>query len=166
VSSPAAAQQSLDGWTVRVSDARRRAGSTVGELGATEPLRALPALAFPTEIVIERTASRSALVAFEANHYSVAPAHAGRRVVVRARVGEPRLRIFTVAGALIATHRRTPRERARRSAPASTPSCSSERCSTRSPPSRPAGASETGRRASGHWPSWPHGTATRRPPRR
>jgi transposase len=84
VSSPAAAQQSLDAWSVRVSDARRRGDSTVGELGAAEPLRALPALAFPAEIVVERTASRSALVAFEANHYSVAPAHAGRRVLVRA----------------------------------------------------------------------------------
>jgi transposase len=104
--SPAAAQASLDAWTARVSDGRRRGSSTVGALGAAEPLRPLPALAFPAEIVVERQASRSALVAFEANRYSVPPAHAARRLAVRARVGEPNLRIFTSAGALIATHRR------------------------------------------------------------
>lgn len=82
-------------------------GSTVGELGAAEPLRRLPALAFPAEIIVERTASRSALVAFEANRYSVPPAHAGRRVVLRARVGEPHLRLFSPAGSLLATHRHT-----------------------------------------------------------
>ena len=38
----------------------------------------LPALRFPAEIVVERQASRSALVAFEGNRYSVPPAHAGR----------------------------------------------------------------------------------------
>lgn len=102
------AQQALDAWTVRVSDTRRRRGSTVGELGAAEPLRALPTLAFPAEIVVERVASRSALVAFEANRYSVPPEHAGRRVVVRARVGDPQLSVFSPAGTLIATHRRAP----------------------------------------------------------
>jgi transposase len=106
--SMAEAQQHLDAWLVRVSDARRRQGSTVGALGAAEPLRSLPALAFPAEIIVERIASRSALVAFEANRYSVPPAFAGKRLVVRARVGEPHLRIFTAAGALVATHRRAP----------------------------------------------------------
>jgi transposase len=108
IGSMAAAQQHLDRWQVRVSDARRRRGSTVGALGASEPLRALPALAFPAEIVVERVASRSALVAFEANRYSVGPVFAGKRLTVRARVGEPHLRIFTAAGALVATHRRAP----------------------------------------------------------
>jgi transposase len=106
--SMAAAQRHLDAWTVRVSDARRRRGSTVGALGAAEPLRALPPLAFPAEVIVDRVASRSALVAFEANRYSVGPAHAGRRLIVRARVGEPHLRLFTPAGALVATHRRAP----------------------------------------------------------
>ncbi len=105
VTSMGSAQQHLDAWSVRVSDARLRRGSTVGELGAAEPLRALPALAYPAEIRVERRVSRSALVAFDANRYSVPPAHAGRRVEVRARVGEPHLRIFTAAGALVATHR-------------------------------------------------------------
>jgi transposase len=100
------AQASLQTFCVEVSDRRRRQDSTVGELGAAEPLRALPSVAFPAEIVVERVASRSALVAFEGNRYSVAPGHAGRRVIVRATVGEPHLRVFSPAGALIATHRR------------------------------------------------------------
>jgi transposase len=102
------AQTMLDAFCIGISDARRRRGSTVGELGATEPLRSLPPLAFPAEIVVERQASRSALVAFEGNRYSVGPEHAGRRLVVRARVGEPQLSVFSPAGVLVATHRRAP----------------------------------------------------------
>ncbi len=104
VSSRAQAQQHLDAWTVRVSDAARGA-STVGVLGASEPLRPLPLLAYPAEIRAGRVVSRSALVAFDGNRYSLPPAHAGRRVEVRARVGEPHLRIFSAAGALVASHR-------------------------------------------------------------
>ena len=37
---PGEAQQNLEAWTVRVSDARRRGDLTVGELGAAEPLGA------------------------------------------------------------------------------------------------------------------------------
>lgn len=102
------AQQSLDTFTLAVSDQRSRRGSTVGELGSSEPLRALPVLAFPAEIVVERVATRSALVAFEANHYSVPPGYAGQRLAVRARVGEPHLRIVTAQGIKVATHRRAP----------------------------------------------------------
>jgi transposase len=102
------AQQSLDTFSARVSDARGRRGSTVGELGATEPLRALPALAFPAEIMVERVASRSALVSFETNKYSVPPGYAGQPLTVRARVGEPHLRIQTTTGIKVATHRRAP----------------------------------------------------------
>lgn len=104
--SMAQAQQSLEAWTIRVSDARARGASTVGALGAAEPLRALPALAFPAQIIVQRVCSRSALIAFDGNHYSVAPAHAGQRLEVRARVGEPLLQIFTTAGTQTATHRR------------------------------------------------------------
>ena len=100
------AQRSLDTFAATTSDGRRRQGSTVGELGAAEPLRALPALGFPAEIIVQRTVSRSALVAFEGNRYSVPPAHADRCVEVRARVGEPHLRIFTTTATLVATHRR------------------------------------------------------------
>ena len=100
------AQRSLDAFAAGPSDARRRRGSTVGQLGAAEPLRALPALAFAAQITVQRICSRSALVAFEGNRYSVPPGHAGRRVVVCARVGEPHLRVLTTTGSLIATHRR------------------------------------------------------------
>jgi hypothetical protein len=57
-------------------------------------------------IAVERKASRSALVAFEANRYSVPPAHAGRTVTVHARVGEPVLRLVSAAGEIVAIHRR------------------------------------------------------------
>jgi hypothetical protein len=102
----AEAQGSFDRWCVEVADQRRRPGGTVGAIGAAEPLRALPAVAYPAVIRVERKASRSALVAFEANHYSVPPAHAGRTVTVVARVGEPVLRIVSGAGEIVATHRR------------------------------------------------------------
>ena len=102
------AQQSLDTFTLEVSDRRERRSSTVGELGAAEPLRGLPALAFPAEIVVERVCSRSALVLFETNKYSVPPGYAGQPLVLRARVGEPHLRIVTATGTRVATHRRAP----------------------------------------------------------
>ncbi len=102
------AQQSLDVFTVGVSDRRGRRGSTVGELGSAEPLRPLPALAFPAEIVVERIASRSALVLFETNKYSVPAGYASQTLTVRARVGEPHLRIVTATGIKVATHRRAP----------------------------------------------------------
>jgi hypothetical protein len=102
------ARQSLDAFTVKVSDRRGRRGSTVGELGAAEPLRPLPALAFPAEIIVDRVASRSALILFETNHYSVPPGYASQPLTVRARVGEPHLRIVTAQGIKVATHRRAP----------------------------------------------------------
>ena len=100
------AQQSLDAFATGVSDRRRRGQSTVGELGQAEPLRPSPALAFPAEITCERVASRSALVAFEANLYSVPPGYAGQQLQVRARVGEPHLQVLTLTGLKVATHRR------------------------------------------------------------
>jgi hypothetical protein len=103
------AQSSVDAWSVRVADARQRPGGTVGELGAGEPLAGLPAMAYPAQIMVQRRASRSALVAFEANEYSVSPVHAGRIVTVLARVGEPLLRIVSAAGEIVAAHRRAPR---------------------------------------------------------
>ena len=108
VTTMADAQRSLDRWSVEVSDRRARPSGTVGELGASEPLRALPAAAYPALITVERKASRSALVAFEGNHYSVPPAWAARPMTVQARVGDLVLRISSAAGELIATHRRAP----------------------------------------------------------
>jgi transposase len=77
------AQQSLDTFTTGISDRRGRRGSTVGELGDSEPLRPLPALAFPAEIVVDRVCSRSALVLFETNKYSVPPGYASQPLTVR-----------------------------------------------------------------------------------
>jgi transposase len=109
VSSPAEAQASVDRWSVDVADRRPRPdGMTVGEIGSCEPLRALPALAYPAVITVIRKASRSALVAFDGNRYSVPPTFAGRTVTVLARVGDPQVRIVSAAGALVATHRRAP----------------------------------------------------------
>ena len=106
VTTMAEAQASFDAWSVDVADQRARPGGAVGEVGASEPLRALPAAAYPAVIAVERKASRSALVAFEGNHYSVPPHYAGRTITVHARVGEPVLRILSVAGEIVAEHRR------------------------------------------------------------
>jgi transposase len=108
VTTLAEAQRSLDRWSVEVADQRREHDGTVGEVGAAEPLRSLPAAAYPALIEVERKASRSALVAFEGNRYSVAPGYAARTLMVQARVGEPSLRILSAAGELVATHRRAP----------------------------------------------------------
>jgi hypothetical protein len=102
------AQQSLDRFCAEVSDRRRRRGSTVGQLGADEPLRPLPALPYPAQIMVTRVASRSALVAFEANRYSVPPAYAARTVTVIAGVGDPIIRVVSGAGEVIAQHHRAP----------------------------------------------------------
>ena len=108
VASMFAAQQSLDTFTATISDQRARRGSTVGELGNAEPLRPLPVLAFPAEIVVDRVCSRSALMLFETNKYSVPPGYARQTLRIRARVGEPELRIVTVSGIPVAKHRRAP----------------------------------------------------------
>jgi transposase len=107
VTTTAQAQTSVDRWSETVADQRPRpAGSTVGEIGAREPLRQLPALAYPAMMTVQRKASRSALVAFDGNHYSVPPVQAGRTVTVLCRLGEPTVRIVSAAGEIVATHRR------------------------------------------------------------
>src|SRR5580704_213147 len=108
VATMAQAQSSLDGWLAGVADERQRPGGTVGFLGAGEPLQALPALAYSAIISVQREVSRSALVSFEANHYSVPPAHARRTVSVQARVGEKTLRVVSAAGEVVAEHHRDP----------------------------------------------------------
>jgi transposase len=105
---PAEAQRSLDLWCVEVSDRRRRGALTVAAKAAAEPLLSLPAVAYPTELQVERVVSASALVSFEGNRYSVPPPLAGQAVTVRLRVGEPLLQIVSAAGVLVATHRRAP----------------------------------------------------------
>jgi hypothetical protein len=69
---------------------------------------ALPPIAYPAELRVERVVSSSALVAFEGSRYSVPPTQAGQTVTVLARLGEPTLRIISSAGVLVATHRRLP----------------------------------------------------------
>jgi hypothetical protein len=108
VGTPSLAQGALDRWCTDVADRRRRDHGTVAGLAEEEPLRPLPPLPFPARIEVERVVSRSALVAFDANHYSVPAAYARRKVIVSMAVGEPMLRISTAAGELIATHRQAP----------------------------------------------------------
>lgn len=102
------AQRELDAWSARVADQRTRPGGTVGQLGAAEPLRALPIAAYPAQIVVARKVSRAALTAFEGNQYSVPPAHAGKLLTVIAQVAEPVLRIVDAGGEIVAEHRRVP----------------------------------------------------------
>jgi transposase len=109
VTSMAVAQQSLDAFLRTVSDDRPRGDSTVGQVGRCERLAALPPLAFPAVITVERVASRSALVAFDGNRYSVPPGYAGRKLTLKTRVGEPSMQVLTSSGLKIATHRLAPR---------------------------------------------------------
>jgi transposase len=108
VASIGEAQRDLDAWSVHVADQRKRPGGSVGEIGGAEVLRALPPLAYPAQIVVERKVSRAALVAFEGNQYSVAPSLAGKLVTVTWRVSEAVLRIVSAHGEIVAEHRRAP----------------------------------------------------------
>jgi len=109
LATPAQAQMSLDRFCVEVADERRRGRSTIAKLATSERLLGLPSTPFPAEICVERPVSRSALVAFEGNHYSVPAALAGApQVTVRARLGEQTVRIVSAAGTQVAKHRRAP----------------------------------------------------------
>jgi len=108
VSSLGQAQADLDRWAVAVSDRRARRGDTIAELAALEGLLGLPTAAFPAQLEVQRVVGRSALVAFEGNHYSVAPGLVGQTVTVRARLGELHLELISSAGRRVARHRRAP----------------------------------------------------------
>lgn len=108
VANESEAQRSLDRFCVEVADQRRRDGCTIARLVAAERLRGLPSAPFPAEICVEREVSRSALVAFQGNRYSVPAALAGAQVTVRARLGEQTLQLVSGAGTQIASHRRAP----------------------------------------------------------
>jgi transposase len=108
VASESEAQMSLDRFCVEVADQRRRGGSTIARLVAAERLRGLPRTPFPAEICVEREVSRSALVAFQGNRYSVPAGLAGAQVTVRARLGEQTLQLVSAAGTRVASHRRAP----------------------------------------------------------
>jgi len=102
------AQADLDRWCCSVADRRRRGQETVGSLADREPLLSLPAAPFPAELRVERVVSRTALVAFEGNRYSVGPELAGQTVAVRARLGGLHVEILAPSGAAVARHRRAP----------------------------------------------------------
>lgn len=109
VTTPAQAQAALDRFCVEVADQRRRGPGTIAKLATCEGLMGLPSAPFPAEICVQRGVSRSALVAFEGNHYSVPAALAGApQVTVRARLGEQTLLIVSAAGTQVAMHRRAP----------------------------------------------------------
>ena len=108
VASLGQAQADLDRWAVAVADRRKRTGGTIAELAAHEGLLGLPAAAFPAVLEVQRVVSRTALVAFEGNRYSIPAGHIGQTVTVRARLGELHLEILTAAGRRVARHRRAP----------------------------------------------------------
>lgn len=89
------AQADLDRWALAVSDQRKRDSQTIAELSAKEDLLALPAAAFPAQLEAERVVSRTGLVAFEGNRYSVAPGLVGQTVTVRVRLSELHLEIVS-----------------------------------------------------------------------
>jgi transposase len=111
--SPEEAQLSLDRFLTGPGDDRQRrtasgVKTTVGALGDTEPLLALPALAFPATIEVTRVVAANATVAFRGNRYSVPPGLTDVSVQLRHRVGSPTVEIHSPAGGLLAAHRLAP----------------------------------------------------------
>lgn len=102
------AQADLDRWAIAVSDRRKRRDGTIAELAAQEGLLALPTVAFPAVLEVDRVVSRTAMVAFEGNRYSVPPGMVGQTVMVRARLGDLHLEIISPANRRLARHRRAP----------------------------------------------------------
>lgn len=104
---PVQAQRSLDVWCEKIADRRKRpGGTTVGEQGAAEPLMPVAPVAFPIVVVETRKVSRTALVAFDGNFYSVPAGLIGRQIEVRLQIDQPFLEIHTDDGGLVARHRR------------------------------------------------------------
>jgi hypothetical protein len=104
VSSLGQAQADLDRWAIAVSDRRKRRRCTIAELAGQEGLLALPGAAFPALLEVTRVVSRTAMVAFEGNRYSVPPGLVGQSVTVRARLGELHLEILSPANTRVARH--------------------------------------------------------------
>jgi transposase len=87
---PEEAQLSLDRFLAGPGDARERRTNTgerttVGALADTEPLLALPSVAFPATIEVDRVVGENASVAFRGNRYSVPPGLAGSELTLRHR---------------------------------------------------------------------------------
>ena len=111
--SPEAAQASADRWCIEVSDGRPRrldgAVVTVAQAAAGEALVALPTVAFPATLTLDRVAAANALVSVWGNRYSVPPELAGANVQVTHRLGAKDIEIRSNAGRIVATHRLAPR---------------------------------------------------------
>jgi transposase len=108
VSNLGQAQADLERWAVTVADRRKRQGGTIAEVAGQEQLLSLPGVAFPAMLEAERVVSRTALVAFEGNRYSVPPGLVGQTVTVTARLGELHVEVISPAGRRVARHRRAP----------------------------------------------------------
>ena len=100
-----AAQASLDVFLAGTGDQRRRGNATVADRAADEPLLALPDTPYPATVTAVRKVSRSALVSFRGNRYSVHPNLIGADVAVSARLGSDIVEIATTSGAIVAVHR-------------------------------------------------------------
>jgi transposase len=106
------AQASLDGFCVRVIDARRRsiAGvrACIAEHAAGEQLRQAPRVPYPATLTESRVVSAQALVAWRGIRYSVTPQLAHSTVVVSQRLGDPYIDIATPTGVVVARHSLAP----------------------------------------------------------
>ncbi len=104
------AQLSLDRFLAGPGDARERrtptgAPTTVGALGDTEPLLALPAAAFPATIEVTRVVAANATVAFRGNRYAVPPGLTDTVVHLRRRLGSATVEVSSAVGALLKARR-------------------------------------------------------------
>jgi hypothetical protein len=119
---------------VRVADLRPRGEATVGALADTEPLLALPELAYPATVELDRIVAANALVALWGNRYSVPPGLVGHEVTVRWRLGADMIDVVSAAGVIVATHRLAPRGAYRTARLPGTAPRSRTWCSERSTP--------------------------------
>src|SRR3954454_4815885 len=107
------AQLSLDRFLAGAGDGRERrtatgARTTVGALGDTEPLLALPATAFPATIEVTRVVAANATVAFRGNRYAVPPGLTDATLTLRHRLASATVEIHSAVGARLAAHRLAP----------------------------------------------------------
>ncbi len=82
--------------------------TTVGTLGDTEPLLALPVVAFPATIEVTRVVAANATVAFRGNRYAVPPGLTDTTLTMRHRLGSATVEIHSPTGRLLAAHRLAP----------------------------------------------------------
>ena len=99
------AQALLDTWCTRRGDVRMRATAegkmTVATVAAAEPLRPVPATAFPATLSVERLVSAQALDSYRGNFYSVPPELAGSGVTVSVRLGAGHLDVATLGAGTV-----------------------------------------------------------------